>query len=141
MPVFVGCPFSLISSRVGSSKRRFKSVQILRPRWYGLMPPGVGPHDLVVAHQELEVQLLRQLDRVQDLAVDPRGPALVHDLGLDLRDEVARFLVDDGEEVALPVREVGIVVANEEQAGRARARERHFLQIRARRSRAGGGRS
>jgi hypothetical protein len=68
-----------------------------------------------VAHEKLEVQLLRQLDGVQDLAVDPGSPALVHDLGLDLRDEIARFLVDDGEQVTLPVREIGIVVANEEQ--------------------------
>ena len=59
-------------------------------------------HDLVVAHEELEVQLLRQVEAVEDALVPERGPALVHDLGLDLRDEVLRLLVDDGEEILLP---------------------------------------
>ena len=57
----------------------------------------------------------RQLERVEDSLVPERGPSLVHDLGLDLWNEVLRFLVDDGEEVAFPVGEERVVVPDEEK--------------------------
>ena len=70
---------------------------------------------LVVADHELEEDLLRQVERGHDPVVPVAGPALVHDLGLDLRQEVAGLLVDDGEQVLLPVGEVAIVVADEQE--------------------------
>src|SRR5262245_27875322 len=81
----------------------------------GIEAAGHRPDHLVVADQELEVQRLRQVEAVEDALVPERGPALVHDLGLDLRNEVLRVLVNDGEEVALPVGEERIVVADEEE--------------------------
>src|SRR5207249_2221767 len=91
--------------------------------------PGDGPHHLVVAHDELEVQLLRQLEGVQDPLVPEARPALVHDLGLDLRDEVLRLLVDDGEQVLLPLLQERVVVADEEEQVLV-GRGRDALQVR-----------
>src|SRR3989454_11859668 len=73
--------------------------------------PGDGPHHLVVAHDELEVQLLRQLEGVEDPLVPEARPALGHELGLDLRDEVLRLLVHDGEQIPLPLLQERVVVA------------------------------
>src|SRR5207237_10156993 len=51
----------------------------------------------------------------EDSLVEERGPTLVHDLGLDLRDEVLRLFVDDGEEILLPLVQEWVVVADEEE--------------------------
>ena len=76
---------------------------------------GKWPHDLIVAHQEFEVEVLRQVEAVEDLAVPVAGPALVHNLGFDLRDEVLRLLMGDGEQIPLPLAQIGIVVADEQE--------------------------
>jgi len=81
----------------------------------GVQAAGDRADHLVVPHQELEVHLLRELDRVEDALVHERGPPFVHDLGLDLRDEVLRLLVHDREQVLLPALQEGVVVADEEQ--------------------------
>src|SRR5438046_9449140 len=81
----------------------------------GIVAARNGPDDMVDAQEKLEMQLLRQLEGFEDALVEERGPPLVHDLRLDLGDEVLSLLVDDGEEVLLPLLEERIVVADEEQ--------------------------
>src|SRR5262249_27318215 len=76
---------------------------------------GDRANHLVVADEKLKVELLGQVEAVEDALVPERGPNLVHDLGLDLRNEGLRGLVDDGEEIALPVGQERIVVADEEE--------------------------
>ena len=75
----------------------------------------MGADHLIVADHELEEDLLRQIERGHDPVVPVAGPALVHDLGLDLGQEVAGLLVDDGQEVLLPVGQIAIVVADEQE--------------------------
>ncbi len=70
---------------------------------------------LVVPNQELHVKLWRQLDRVHELVVPEAGPALVHDLGINLGQEVAGLLIDDGEDIPLPGSEVLVVVTNKQK--------------------------
>ncbi|MEA3220797.1 MAG: hypothetical protein OZX49_01912 [Immundisolibacter sp.] len=89
----------------------------------------VRAHHLRVVDHEFHLQVGRQVQAADDAVVPEAGPALVHDLGLDLRDEVLRFLVDDGQQVPLPVGEVGIVVADEQQDVLFRL-QRHAPQVR-----------
>jgi hypothetical protein len=88
----------------------------------------VRADDLVVPDQELQMDLLRQIEGIHDLVVPEAGPSLVHDLGLDLRDEVARLIVHDREDVALPVGQIAPVVADEQEQVLVRL-DRHPRQI------------
>ena len=72
-------------------------------------------HDLIVADEEFEMEILRKFEAVEDLAVPVARPPLVHDLGLDLRNEVLRLLVNDRQQILLPLREERVVVAHEDQ--------------------------
>src|SRR5262244_1312604 len=83
------------TSRV--SKRRSRPVAApldvlpeAEPEVVGVQLSRDRANDLVVADQKLEVQLLRQRERVEDALVPEARPPLVHDLRLDLRDEVLR---------------------------------------------------
>ena len=52
------------------------------------------------------MQFLRQLERLENSFVPETRPALVHDLGFDLRDEILRLLMDDGQQILLPLRQM-----------------------------------
>ena len=88
----------------------------------------MGRHHLIVPDQELHVDLLGQIEAVHELVVPVAGPAFVHDLGLDLRQEVGGLLVHDGEHVPLPRLEVPVVVADEQEQVFLRL-ERHLAQV------------
>ena len=86
-----------------------------------------------IQRPELDAQLVSesiagQLERIENALVPVGGPALVHDLRLDLRNEVLRLLVDDAEEIALPCRQVGVVLGDERQEILVR-RKRHLVEI------------
>ncbi len=90
-------------------------VPNLETEMVGVQAALVRPHDLIVPHEELEVEVLGKLEAVEDLAVPVARPALVHDLGFDLGNEVLRLLVDDRQQILLPLREKRVVVPHEEQ--------------------------
>ena len=91
------------------------SSQILKPEVVGIELAGNRPDHLVVAHDKFEVQALIEIERLQDALVPIARPALVHDLGLEHRQKVLRFLVHDREQVSFPFSEERIVVADEQQ--------------------------
>ena len=83
---------------------------------------------LIVPDQELQVDLLGQIEAVHDLVVPVAGPALVHDLGLDLGKKVLSLVVNDGQDILLPRLEMAVVVADEQQDVLF-GLERHLAQI------------
>src|SRR3546814_17270733 len=53
---------------------------------------GNGLDDLLVPDQEFEMNLRRKLEAVHDLPMPVGGPAFVHDLRFDLRNEIPGLL-------------------------------------------------
>src|SRR3546814_20092752 len=76
---------------------------------------GNGLDDLIVPDQEFEMNLRRKLEAVHDLPMPVGGPAFVHDLRFDLRNEIPGLLVRDREDVLLPHAQARIVVADDEE--------------------------
>ena len=63
----------------------------------GVETSGRRAEHLIVMHHELDSKVRRQIEVGHDLVVPVAGPAFVHDLGLDLREEVSRLFMDDGQ--------------------------------------------
>ena len=56
---------------------------------------------------------MRRIQGFHDAFVPEAGPALIHDLGLDLRDKVLRLFMRNSQQVFLPIAEIGVVAAAE----------------------------
>ena len=77
-----------------------------------LLLGGVRPHHVGVGLERVEVLVLREEVRfAQQPRVPIRRPALVHDLAREHGVEIERFLAHGAEDVALPLLELGRVLA------------------------------
>ena len=75
---------------------------------------GVRTQHLRVAHEKFQVKTLRQIQRFENAFVPEARPTLIHDFGFHLRNEILRFIMNNGEQIFFPIREMRIVIANEE---------------------------